>query len=131
MQNPCHCCNGDEAVFWKDGENHAFVDATGNMLVSIDGKELTIPVKFCPVCGRAFSEEAPLRTGDDVYYAYDDGYIEHGIVASACYENGGLQSVGIEFPESNEFDEFSGEVLGTSLFRTYSEAERKVLSWRK
>ena len=53
----CNCCNGDEAVFWKDESNHAFVDSNGNMLVTAHGKEADFRVPFCPMCGRPFVDQ--------------------------------------------------------------------------
>lgn len=58
--NGCACCQGDEALFWIDGENNAFVDSGGEMLVTVQGKELRFSVICCPSCGMKF-----LRTDKD------------------------------------------------------------------
>lgn len=50
----CSCCMGDEALYWKDGCNNAFIDSTGEMLVTVNGEEITFHVGHCPKCGRAF-----------------------------------------------------------------------------
>lgn len=28
-ENECNCCQGDEALYWKDGKSNAFVDNKG------------------------------------------------------------------------------------------------------
>lgn len=50
----CNCCQGDEALYWKDDENNAFVDSKGEMLVTVKGKEMRFKIKCCPNCGREF-----------------------------------------------------------------------------
>lgn len=50
----CDCCHGDEAVFWKDDNNNAFIDSNGEMLVMVNGEEIKFNVTFCPMCGYRF-----------------------------------------------------------------------------
>ena len=50
----CNCCNGDEALFWKDNENNAFVDRNGEMLVTVKDHTMRFKVKCCPNCGRKY-----------------------------------------------------------------------------
>lgn len=50
----CECCIGDEALYWKDAENNAFIDSKGEVLVTVKDKIMRYKVKFCPNCGRRF-----------------------------------------------------------------------------
>ena len=50
----CNCCLADEAVYWKDNENNAFVDSKGEIMVVVKDKLLRFKVKYCPNCGRKF-----------------------------------------------------------------------------
>lgn len=50
----CDCCQGDEALYWVDNENNAFVDSNGDLLVSVKGKTIRFKVKHCSNCGREF-----------------------------------------------------------------------------
>lgn len=36
--NGCDCCIGDEAIYWKDNENNAFIDSKGEMMVKARDK---------------------------------------------------------------------------------------------
>ncbi len=51
----CDFCLGDEAVFWQNSGNNAFIDSQGKMLVTVNGHELQFSVEFCPKCGKKFS----------------------------------------------------------------------------
>lgn len=53
----CNCCNGDEALFYQNGDTNAFIDSKGNVDVMIDGATMSFTVKNCPNCGRAFDKE--------------------------------------------------------------------------
>lgn len=53
----CNCCNGDEALFYQNGDTNAFIDSKGNVDVMIDGATMRFTVKNCPNCGRAFDKE--------------------------------------------------------------------------
>ena len=53
----CDCCNGDEALFYQNGDSNAFIDSHGNVDVSIDGATMRFSVKYCPNCGREFNKE--------------------------------------------------------------------------
>lgn len=50
----CDCCAGDTPLYYEDNENCAFVDSTGDMLVTIKDKSVRFKVKRCPNCGREF-----------------------------------------------------------------------------
>ena len=50
----CECCLGEHHLYWKDDKNNAFVDSEGNVLVTVDDKELTFIVRYCPNCGKKF-----------------------------------------------------------------------------
>ena len=53
----CNCCNGDEALFYQNGDTNAFIDSKGNIDVMIDGTTMRFTVNNCPNCGRAFDKE--------------------------------------------------------------------------
>ena len=53
----CNCCNGDEALFYQNGDTNAFIDSKGNIDVMIDGVTMRFTVNNCPNCGRAFDKE--------------------------------------------------------------------------
>lgn len=53
----CNCCNGDEALFYQNGDTNAFIDSKGNIDVMIDGATMRFSVKCCPNCGRKFNKE--------------------------------------------------------------------------
>lgn len=63
-----------------------------------------------------------LKTGATVYYVDAIGEIERGVVTSVCYDKGRLESFGVEFPESNDFDEFFGSAWGDCFFGSEEEA---------
>ena len=63
-----------------------------------------------------------LKTGPTVYYVDNDGKIERGVVTSVCYDKGKLESFSVEFPESDDFDEFFGEAWGDCFFGSEEEA---------
>ena len=63
-----------------------------------------------------------LKTGATVYYLDDDGKIERGVVTSVSYDKGKLESFGVEFPESDDFDEFWGNAWGDCFFGSEEEA---------
>lgn len=50
----CSCCNGDNAIYWKDNENNSFIDSKGEMTVMVKDRLTRFKVKFCPNCGRKF-----------------------------------------------------------------------------
>lgn len=50
----CPYCYGDKALYWEDEAHGAFIDRCGEMLVTIDGKEIRFKVDRCPKCGRVF-----------------------------------------------------------------------------
>ena len=53
----CDCCNGDDALFYKDNENNAFIDSHGEMLVTSGDHSVRFQVRHCPNCGREFVED--------------------------------------------------------------------------
>lgn len=50
----CDCCQGDEDLYWDDDAYNAFVDSEGDMMVTVNGKEMQFRVKHCPNCGKIF-----------------------------------------------------------------------------
>ncbi len=54
MSIGCDCCMGDVALYWRDGQNNAFVDSKGEILVTAKDKTMRFMVKYCPNCGRKF-----------------------------------------------------------------------------
>lgn len=53
-KNGCECCSGDEALYYKDGEHCAFVDGTGEIMVTVQDQIMRFKVKRCPNCGKKF-----------------------------------------------------------------------------
>lgn len=51
----CDCCNGDEALFYQDDGNCAFVDSHGEIMATVKGHIMRFTVDCCPKCGRRFS----------------------------------------------------------------------------
>lgn len=51
----CDCCNGDEALFYQDNKNCAFVDSHGEIMVVVKDHTMRFKVDCCPKCGRRFS----------------------------------------------------------------------------
>lgn len=47
----CNCCYGDEALFWKDNENNAFIDSHGEIMVTVKDRTMRFNVSHCPNCG--------------------------------------------------------------------------------
>lgn len=73
--------------------------------------------------------EMPLQVGDAVWYADKDtdGSIEKGEVVSVYYKDGTLDTIGVNFPDSNDFTEFYGEAFGSCLFKKEEEARKCVM----
>ena len=75
---------------------------------------------------------SPLLKGDDIWYVdVDEGEIEHGKVFLATYKNGVLESISVDFVESEDFDEFDGSALGESLFIREEDAKNAILKGRR
>ena len=53
----CNCCNGDEALFYQDSENCAFVDSHGEIMVMVKDHVMRFKVDCCPKCGRKFDQK--------------------------------------------------------------------------
>lgn len=53
----CSCCSGDEPVFATDDNNCVFVSSQGNMLITLNGSEMSLKVKFCPICGKPLGQQ--------------------------------------------------------------------------
>jgi len=58
----CDFCEGDEALYYQDGENCAFVDSHGEVMVVVNGHILQFKVDHCPKCGRRFGKTGELKT---------------------------------------------------------------------
>lgn len=56
-EDGCSCCFGDEALFWKDDQNCAFVDSTGEIMVMVGDRTMRFNVDRCPKCGRRFKKK--------------------------------------------------------------------------
>lgn len=56
-KNGCECCCGDEALYYKDSENCAFIDSNGEMMMTANGRDFMFRVKYCPNCGKRFNSE--------------------------------------------------------------------------
>lgn len=66
----CECCAGDKAIYWKNNENNAFIDSKGEMMVVVKDRLIRYKVKYCPNCGRNFSNRI---------------LVLHGYFESRCY----------------------------------------------
>jgi hypothetical protein len=121
----CNYCNGDEAVFWQDNMNNAFIDSHGEMLVTAKDRTIRFKVNRCTMCGRKFTEEKylNLKKGDDIYYVdQENNEIEHGIVFSVAFKDWKVDSFSVDF-DCGDFDEFSGGALGKYYFTNKEDAE--------
>ena len=68
-----------------------------------------------------------IQIGDPIYYLdSDSGEIEPGTVHGVYFKNGKVETISVNF--ENDFDEFDGDGLGRSLFRS-QEAARAF--WQK
>lgn len=94
-----------------------------------DGIPRTIMNLYGAISERWYMQQqvkrAPLKVGDEVWYAdkSDSNIIDRGIVASVYYKDGVLESIGVDFPDTKDFDEFYGTALNTNLFRTKEDAQ--------
>lgn len=69
-----------------------------------------------------------LTVGTILWYADEEsGNIERGIVNTVNYKEGNLDSFGVDFPDSNDFDVFAGSALGTCFFPSEAQAKKKIL----
>lgn len=121
----CSSCHGDDAIFYQDSENCAFVDSKGEMMVIAQGKEMRFTVERCPRCGFMFKGVSylNLRKGDDIWYAdEDENIVEHGIVDSVLIKGNKVESFAIMF-DDGDFDVFCGTGLGRHYFMDKQSAE--------
>ena len=51
----CSCCQGDEALFWRD-DIGVFVHENGDIMIVVQDKEFHFRVNCCPNCGAEFSK---------------------------------------------------------------------------
>lgn len=125
----CNFCNGDEAVFWLDKDNCAFIDSNGEMLVLVNGQETHFRVDRCPKCGRLFKgvNYLNLRHGDDIWYA-DEEYnsAEHGVIESVSIKGNKIDTFSVTF-DNGDFDVFDGSGLGTYYFMHKVDAEEALV----
>ena len=125
----CNYCNGDAAIFWKDENNHAFVDSKGEMLVVAHSHEVRFQVDRCPMCGRLFkgANYLNLRRGDDIWYANEEEHVvEHGIIHHVLIKNGKVDTFSVNF-DNGDFDEFDGSGLGKHYFMHKVDAEEALV----
>ncbi|WP_097005266.1 hypothetical protein [Lacrimispora amygdalina] len=54
-EDDCECCNSDEALYWEDNKNNAFVHSKEEILVTVKGETMRYKVKCCPNCGKKFT----------------------------------------------------------------------------
>lgn len=129
MSNKCNYCYGDEAVFWKDEQNNAFVDSNGEMMVTVEDNLIRFKVDSCPMCGRRFDiKEDYLSIGanDDIWYAdYENGTVEHGIISSIDYKGGKVDCFSVTWDEG-DFDVYDGFGLGRHYFIKQSNALQEL-----
>ena len=83
------------------------------------------------IANRWFEEhsqaEEVLVAGTEVWYVNkDEGCLEHGVVETVYYKEGNLDSIGVNFPDSNDYDVFDGSALGRSLFRSELQAKERL-----
>lgn len=57
-----------------------------------------------------------LSIEDPIFYLFDDGEIEAGVITSLLFEEGTLKSIGVRF--NDDADEFRGSAMGKYLFTT-------------
>lgn len=121
----CNYCNGDEAIFWENEANNAFIDSKGEMMVTDNGNTIRFKVNNCPMCGKRFADDKylKLKSGDDIYYVDEENNeIEHGKIFLVSFKNGKVDSFSVNF-DCGDFDEFCGSGLGTHFFINKEEAE--------
>ena len=133
----CNYCNGDEAIFWKDDANCAFIDSHGEMMVVANDKTIRFKVNRCPMCGRSFDSvntdanaRESLFVGDHIWYVDCDAneeFVEHAIVDHLAYLRGTIEWFSAKF-DNGDIDEFGPTALGTYCFKSEEEA---IEAWRR
>jgi hypothetical protein len=116
---------GNEAIFWKDEHNNAFINSNGEMRVTSNWQEIKFTVDRCPKCGRLFKgvNYLNLRRGDDIWYAdKEENCVEHGKIHSICIKDDKVESFSVDF-DCEDFDEFDGKGLGVYFFMHKIDAE--------
>ena len=129
----CNYCNGDEAVFWKDDANCAFVDSHGEMMVVAKDKTMRFKVNRCPMCGRLLNSKnsIDLRFGDELWYVcLTDNIVEHCKVVSVTIKDDKVDFFTVTFDCEN-VEGFCGETLGLHFFLSKIDAENKLASSAK
>lgn len=72
-----------------------------------------------------------LNSGKDIYYVdVENQTIDHGKIQYIEASNGMIESIGVDFEELSDFDEFLGNALGTILFLDKSAAEEALADWQ-
>lgn len=51
----CEYCHGEKPIFWHDKHDNVFVNANGEISVTVDGATVSFKVDFCPMCGCRFN----------------------------------------------------------------------------
>lgn len=124
----CNCCIGNEAIFWKDEHNNAFINSNGEMRVTANWQEIKFTVDRCPKCGRLFkgTNYLSLRHGDDIWYAdSEENDVEHGTIHSVSIKDNRIDSFSVCF-DCGDFDEFAGNSLGVHFFMHKIDAEEAL-----
>ena len=129
MSNKCNYCYGDEAVFWKNEQNNAFVDSNGEMMVTAKDCIVRFTIDYCPMCGRRFGkgeDYLSMDTNDDIWYTdYENGTVEHGIISLIDYKEGKVDSFSVIW-DGGDFDIYDGSGLGRHYFIKQSNALREL-----
>lgn len=72
-----------------------------------------------------------IKAGDEIWYVdFEEKIIERGIVSNAVYDGDKLDVFSVDFPDTDDFDEFFGEALNKTFF-TNKEAALLALSYNK
>lgn len=131
----CNFCHGDDAIFWKDNANCAFIDSKGEMMVVANDKTIRFKVKVCPMCGHKFEDnsdnELPLSPGDDIWYVdteAEEYLAEHGKIEYITIESGTLIDYASVKFDNGDIDDFGPNGFGNYYFRTETDARK---AWEK
>lgn len=70
LYQKCNYHNGDEALYYKDNNNCAFIDSKGTISVTVNGYNTNFTVSYCPKCGHNFMLDS-IKVGTHFYYVDD------------------------------------------------------------
>lgn len=70
-----------------------------------------------------------IRKGDKIWYVdFDSGEIEEGEVSAVYFNKGRIDSFSVDFKETGDFDEFTGDAIGSCFFTSREMAESALLN---